>query len=72
MKELGMYPSFRSVKGGIAVVVSLLIGMVSLAAGPVIEVGTPMSPPEWALLEREVLDAGSKAVDLFYENYFEA
>ncbi|MCP5113244.1 MAG: NAD-dependent epimerase/dehydratase family protein, partial [bacterium] len=41
------------------------------AAEPIIEVRQPMTPPEWALLEREVLRAGSEAVDLFYDKYFD-
>ena len=35
-------------------------------AEQVLEVRTPMTPPEWALLEREVLRAGSEAVEQFY------
>lgn len=34
-----------------------------------IRITTPMSPPAWALLERQVLDASSKAIAEFY-NYF--
>lgn len=36
-----------------------------------IEARTPVNPPEWALLEREVLRAGSEAVELFYDRYFD-
>lgn len=36
-----------------------------------IEISTPMSPPVWALLEREVLDAGSKAAGEFYNHFFD-
>ena len=34
-----------------------------------IQLSTPMSPPEWALLEREVLRASSRAVEEFYTTY---
>ena len=30
-----------------------------------------MSPPEWALLEREVLDASGAAESKFYNQYFD-
>ncbi len=40
-------------------------------AEPLIEVRERMTPPEWALLEREVLRAGSEAVDVFYAKYFD-
>ncbi len=40
-------------------------------AEPVLDVRTPMSPPQWALLEREVLRAGSQAVARFYGQYFD-
>ncbi len=34
-------------------------------------VNTPMSPPAWALLEREVLKANSEACAEFYQRYFD-
>jgi hypothetical protein len=37
----------------------------------VLNVSTPMSPPTWALLEREVLKASSEACGLFFERYFD-
>jgi hypothetical protein len=37
----------------------------------VLKVTTPMSPPAWALLERDVLNAGSEACRLFYDKYFD-
>ncbi len=36
-----------------------------------LRITTPMSPPEWALLEREVLDASGKAIVKFYDQYFD-
>src|ERR1700737_2005589 len=41
------------------------------AAEPVIEIKTPMSPPAWALLERELLKANSAACKEFYERFFD-
>lgn len=37
----------------------------------VLRVTTPMSPPAWALLEREVLNASSDACKEFYRRYFD-
>lgn len=44
---------------------------VTSAAEPSLTIATPMSPPAWALLEREVLKASSKACREFYERYFD-
>jgi len=41
------------------------------AAEPVLEIQTPMSPPTWALLERELLKATSAACREFYDRYFD-
>jgi hypothetical protein len=32
---------------------------------------TPMTPPEWALLQREALRVQSEAVEVFYNRYFD-
>ncbi len=48
--------------------------MVALAVHaqvPVVSVDTPMPPPEWALLQREVLDANSRAVEEFAAKYMD-
>jgi hypothetical protein len=39
------------------------------AAEPSVRIATPMAPPEWALLERQLLKANSKAAELFAEKY---
>jgi len=36
-----------------------------LAGGPALKINTPTSPPEWALLERELLRASSIACEEF-------
>ncbi len=41
------------------------------AAEPAIEIDTPMSPPAWALLERQLLDANAAACREFYAKYFD-
>jgi hypothetical protein len=44
---------------------------VAAARDNVLRVTSPMSPPAWALLEREVLDASSDACREFYRKYFD-
>jgi hypothetical protein len=42
------------------------------AAEPVtIDIATPMEPPSWALLERELLRASARACEAFYARYFD-
>lgn len=41
------------------------------ASEPVIEIATPMSPPTWALLERELLRANEAACKEFYARFFD-
>ncbi len=56
------------------VVVSLLLLLVptiSISGGIVINVDTEMAPPNWALLERELLDANAEACKAFFEKYFD-
>lgn len=52
--------------------VFVVLGPASLAfgAGP-IRVDTPMPAPEWALLERALIQANSEACPLFFERYFD-
>ena len=38
---------------------------------PSVEIGTPMAPPEWALLERALLDENSDAVEAFASRYLD-
>jgi len=40
------------------------------AAAP-ITVATPMAPPDWALLQRELLRANAEACEVFYARYFD-
>ncbi|HUE75084.1 MAG TPA: hypothetical protein VMP01_29720 [Pirellulaceae bacterium] len=56
---------------------TVVAGMVLFGAGeisasePTIVLDTPMSPPNWALLERELLDANTAACREFYAKYFD-
>ena len=43
----------------------------AIAQEKVLRIATPMSPPTWALLEREVLNATSEACREFYRRYFD-
>ena len=50
----------------------LLLALVSIccaATNPGIAVKIPMAPPEWALLERELLRANSRAAEQFFAKY---
>jgi hypothetical protein len=37
----------------------------------IVEINTPMAPPEWALLERQLLEANAVACEEFFEKYFD-
>ena len=62
---------------GTGLVLCAVLLTLSLACAPVmaaerqISITTPMSPPAWALLEREVLESGSDACEEFYQRYFD-
>jgi len=43
----------------------------SLAGEPTVSIKTPMSPPYWALLERELLNQNTKACREFFDKYFD-
>ncbi|HEX5102567.1 MAG TPA: hypothetical protein VFV87_02070, partial [Pirellulaceae bacterium] len=42
-----------------------------LGAEPTIRIDTPMLPPAWALLERELLRANAAACEEFFARYFD-
>ena len=54
----------------------LLIGIVipppTLFAAPKLIIEAPMSPPTWALLERELLRASAAACEEYFAHYFDA
>src|SRR5213080_2223653 len=51
--------------------VLLVTFRLAIAAEPTIEIDTPMAPPAWALLEREVLRANAAACEEFFKKYFD-
>jgi hypothetical protein len=50
----------------------LLAAFPILAAPPAVEIRTPMAPPQWALLERELLRQDSLACERFATKYLDA
>ena len=40
-------------------------------AEPALSIETPMSPPAWALLERELIEANTAACEEFFAKYFD-
>jgi len=52
-------------------------GLIDLAATvaddvvPSLTIDSPMSPPGWALLQRELLQANADACEEFYNRYFD-
>jgi len=53
-------------------VAGLLLTALAAAQAQKIIVETPMSPPEWALLERSLLEANSRAVEEFADRYMDS
>jgi hypothetical protein len=49
---------------------TLAAGMMPLKAAETFTISRPMDPPEWALLERELLHAHTAACVTFYKRYF--
>jgi hypothetical protein len=41
-------------------------------AQDLIRITTPLAPPQWALLERQALDANSNAISEFYNHFYDA
>jgi hypothetical protein len=52
--------------------VMLLVALAPLAAETAITVDSPMPPPTWALMERQLLDANSRAAERFAEKYVDS
>jgi hypothetical protein len=58
----------------LALVVSGLLAMPAIGAEPMeltVRVETPLAPPGWALLERELLRANARACEEFFSRYFD-
>ena len=50
----------------------LLVTLPALAQGTRIVIDSPMPPPDWALMERALLDANSRAVEQFAAKYIDS
>ncbi len=62
----------KKIKFYLIIFILLLISFAKAnQAQPVIEIKTPMPPPEWALLERELLRANSTAVEAFADRFLD-
>jgi hypothetical protein len=49
--------------------ITLTAGSIAVNAQPSLNISSPMAPPEWALLERQLLKANSKAAERFAGKY---
>jgi hypothetical protein len=60
--------------GAVTLSASLAVGRVARAATPstAIRIESPMSPPQWALLQRQLLRSVSEACAAFYARYFDS
>lgn len=55
-----------------SLILVLLVGLISPGrAEPPLTISIPMSPPEWALLQRELLRANSATCEVFYARCFD-
>ena len=59
-------PSFMCI-----VFLAALLNQSGTAAEPTVQIDTPMPPPAWALLERELLRANAAACEEFFDKYFD-
>lgn len=60
----------RSVLAGVSALAFAALTRPASAA-PILSVSTPMAPPEWALLQRELLKANEEACAAFFTRYFD-
>ncbi len=51
--------------------VSILSSSGRVVAQTVVEVTTPMAPPAWALMERDLLDYSAAAIQAFYDYFYD-
>jgi len=56
---------------GITIVCLLTLPGFCSGQDKILKLTTPMTPPTWALLERQVLDASTDACREFYRRYFD-
>jgi hypothetical protein len=53
------------------VLLSLLLLSSTAHTQPAIQIDTPMPPPEWAVMERQLLDANTLWIEMFTEKYID-
>ncbi len=58
--------------GCLLVLVMLHLPTLQAAQDVSLRIETPMPPPSWALLERQLLKASARACELFFARYFDA
>jgi len=69
--------SNTSVRPWARIAIAVILATIPLAAEErdagrvILDIATPRAPPEWALLERELLDVSARACEEFYERYFD-
>lgn len=61
----------RSVLAGASALVFAALARPARAAAPIATIARTMAPPEWALLQRELLKANEEACQAFYARYFD-
>lgn len=57
--------------GGYVALAVLALAPIAEANEVLIRIDTPMAPPNWALLERQLLNVSAKACDQFFNRYFD-
>jgi hypothetical protein len=55
-----------------AIGIASLFAIAAFAQSPQLVISTPMPPPAWALMERALLEANSRAVEQFAAKYMDA
>jgi hypothetical protein len=61
----------RFLRTASALLLAAVASPVVAASPAMLEIKTPMAPPEWALLERELLKANAEACEAFFARYFD-
>jgi hypothetical protein len=61
----------RFLRTASALLLASVASPVLAAPSATLEIKTPMAPPEWALLERELLKANAEACEAFFARYFD-
>ncbi len=65
-----MKPIFKTVLGALMALV-VIDDSTALAQGVDVTISTPMAPPNWALLERELIRAQEELCVAYFDKYFD-